>query len=74
MQEDILLLQVHGLCWNNKAVHLSVISVEVRVQAKIINEPHEVSRVEHKQDRPEDRIGELHSLTRQGLIEMLYNE
>ena len=29
-----MLLQVHGLCWNNKAVHLSVISVEVRVQAK----------------------------------------
>ena len=40
---------------NNKAVHLSVISVDVRVQAKILNEPHEVSRVEHKQDWPEDR-------------------
>ena len=50
-----LLLQVHGLCWSNKAVHLSVISVEVRVQAKILNKPHEVSRVEHKQDRPKDR-------------------
>ena len=56
MQEDILLLQVHGLCWSNKAVHLSVISVEVRVQAKILNELHEVSRtVVYKQDRPKDR-------------------
>jgi len=27
---------------------LSVLSVEMRVQAKILNEPHEVSRVEHK--------------------------
>ena len=37
-----------------QTVHLSVISVEVRVQAKILNKPHEVSRVEHKQDRPND--------------------
>ena len=58
------MLQVHGLCCNNKAVHLSVISVEV--QAKILNEPHEVSHVGHKQDRPEDRT--LKNLTRQGLI------
>jgi len=34
---------------------LGVISVEVRVQDKIPNEPHEVSRVEHKQGQPEDR-------------------
>jgi len=38
-----------------QTVHLSVISVEVRVQAKILSETYEVSRVEHKQDRPEDR-------------------
>jgi len=44
----ILLLQMHGLCWNNKAAHLRVISVEVRVQSRVLNEPHEVSRVEHK--------------------------
>ena len=25
------------------------------MQTKILNEPHEVSRVEHKQDRPKDR-------------------
>jgi len=56
MQEDFAAAGARpALEQQSRKSDLSVIRVEVRVQAKILNKPHEVSRVEHKQDRPKDR-------------------